>query len=285
MAYELTDSGAHRMTCDTPGCEHYCLSPGEDELREDLTLAGWSPVGEDKGGNKLFQCPGCSQGTHPAQAALNAATGGTGVIHVEAPMGVNKGDPFYSPTGDLIGHYTDDAQQGDEVGVKVQLPEPPAPTSAVELYDDMLEGSDDDDDQHGRVSAVAPGSSGGAVHIRTAASTDPERGVTQCTASPGAQYGGEPAAEGPMEKDTVVHSERGSAPTPRSLDSPPGQTGGGGIVRAAKRPDLTSAEAKARLRGAPSAARGPRLNTAALAKTASIFDNLDPSESDWDPDA
>lgn len=230
MAYELTPSDAHRMTCDTPACKHDCLAPSESDLKEDMALAGWTPLGKDKQGEQLFRCPGCAQGVHPAQAALHAATGGTGVVNVEAPMGVSKGDAFYDPSGDLVGHYTDDAQQGDEVGVKVQLPEPPAPPSAVELYDDMLEGSDEDDDQHGRVSAVAPSntSSGGrVVHDSVVGAS-----------SPGAQYGAEPA---------------------------------GG-------PDHTSPAATQGLRG------GPQLNTAALAETASIFDNLDPSANDWDPD-
>ncbi len=179
MAYEETPSGAHRMICDSPGCTHDCLSPGEDELKEDMALAGWVPAGEDEHGLKLFQCPGCSQGTHPGQAALNAATGGTGVFNVSTPMSVKKGDAFYAPDGNLVGHYTEDAGLGEDVGVKVQLPEPPAPLSAVEVYDGMMEGSDEDDDQHGRVSAVAP-----SGDVPTTGDT-----VVVGASSPGAQYG------------------------------------------------------------------------------------------------
>ena len=211
MAYEARPSGTHAMTCDVPGCTHECLSPGVDELHEDLGLAGWVKAGKDKAGNNLFQCPTCSQGTHPAAAALHAATGGTGEIPVEAPMSVSKGDAFYNPDGDLVGHYTEDAEAGDEVNVKVQLPEPPAPVSDVDTYDEMMEGSDDDDDQHGRVSAVAPGGGGGV-------------GVASI----------DPMAQPAIQAPTVIQA--------------------------------------------------PTLNTAALNETAALFDNLDPSASDWDPD-
>ena len=57
MAYEARPSGAHAMTCDVPGCSHECLSPGVDELQEDLALAGWVKAGKDKANNDLFQCP------------------------------------------------------------------------------------------------------------------------------------------------------------------------------------------------------------------------------------
>ncbi len=227
MAYEARPSGTHAMTCDVPGCTHECLSPGVDELHEDLGLAGWVKAGKDKAGNNLFQCPTCSQGTHPAAAALHAATGGTGEIPVEAPMSVSKGDAFYNPDGDLVGHYTEDAEGGDEVNVKVQLPEPPAPVSDVDTYDEMMEGSDDDDDQHGRVSAVAPGGGGGVEGVAVASSA----AMARTPATPEASI------------DPMAH------PTPTAS---------------------TAAQAT--------------LNTAALTETAAIFDNLDPSASDWDPD-
>ncbi len=226
MAYEARPSGAHAMTCDVPGCSHECLSPGVDELQEDLALAGWVKAGKDKANNDLFQCPACSQGTHPAAAALHAATGGTGEVPVEAPMSVSKGDAFYNPDGDLVGHYTEDAQAGDEVNVKVQLPEPPAPVSDVDTYDEMMEGSDDDDDQHGRVSAVAPSRGGvGAGTVAVVGQTIP--------ATPNA-----PAVPTAAAQAALATPSQGAA----------------------------------------------ALNTAALNETAALFDNLDPTDSDWDPD-
>ncbi len=257
MAYEDRQNGTHAMTCDTPGCSHECLSPGEDELHEDMALAGWTKVGKNKAGDDLFQCSACNQGMHPAAAALHRATGGTGEVPVEAPKPVRKGDACYDPQGDLLGHYTADADQGDVVNVKVQLPEPPKPPSAVELYDDMMEGSDADDDKHGRVSAVAPVGAVGSV---------------------GSNVGSDVPVSTPAEKQTPA------APTPRSMGAPAGATGSGGAVKQATKPDLTSPEAKSRLLRAPSAPRGPVLDTGALDETAALFDNLDPTANDWDPD-
>lgn len=157
MAYEdrSATTGSHVMTCDVPGCEHDCLSPSVDDLHEDMSLAGWTTLGKDEHGHEQFQCPTCGQGTHPMAAMLHMATGGTGEVPMEARMDVSKGEAFYTPNGDVVSHYTTDAVQGDTV--MVQLPEPQQPPSAVDLYDDMMEGSDDDDDQHGRVSAIHAG--------------------------------------------------------------------------------------------------------------------------------
>lgn len=252
MAYEDRQNGTHAMTCDTPGCSHECLSPGKKELIEDLNLSGWVAMGKNQAGDECFACPHCTRGVHPGQAALNRATGGTGEIQVHAPMSVSKGDEFHDENGDLVGHYTGDADQGDPVGVKVQLPEPPKPPDMIETYDAMMEGSDADDDKHGRVSAVAP----------AVASAD--------------------GAPGPVVADAPASVE--AAPVPRSMGAAAGADGSGGVVRPAGRPDLTSTEAKERLQGAPTTPRGPKLDTAALDRTAALFDNLDPSTSDWDPD-
>ena len=141
-------------------------------------------------------------------------------------MSVSKGDAFYNPDGDLVGHYTEDAQAGDEVNVKVQLPEPPAPVSDVDTYDEMMEGSDDDDDQHGRVSAVAPSRGGvGAGTVAVVGQTIP--------ATPNA-----PAVPTAAAQAALATPSQGAA----------------------------------------------ALNTAALNETAALFDNLDPTDSDWDPD-
>ena len=172
MAYEERSNGTHAMTCDTPDCTQECLSPGKQELAEDLNLAGWVNTGKDKDGTECFVCPVCTRGTHPAQAMLDRMTGGTGEVQVTAPITVHNGDPYHDDKGELCGHYTADADQGDPVNVKLQLPDVPAPPGMLEVYDAMLEGSDDDDDKHGRVSVAAPAgvAVGGAVTQASAAS-------------------------------------------------------------------------------------------------------------------
>lgn len=266
MAYEDRGNGTHAMKCDTPGCNQECLSPGKQELVEDLNLAGWVAVGKDSNGDERFVCPICTRGRHPAQALLNAATGGTGEVMVQAPKDVKKGEPFHDDAGELVGHYTADAEQGDPVGVKVQLPEPPKPPDLVETYDAILEGSDPDDDAHGRVSALAPAD----PHQRRA-----ERQMDEAA----------DLAERHMEEDIAAHQGAEPAPTPRSMEAPPGASGGGGVVQSARgRPDLTTPEAQAKLRSAPATPRGPQLDTDKLNRAASLFDNLDPTSTDWDPD-
>lgn len=219
MAYEERDSGSHAMTCDTPGCHMELLSPGRDELAEDLALAGWVAVGEDEHGTKLFQCPSCTQGQHPATAIMKRMLGGDEVM-MEAPCTVRQDDEVHDDDGNLFGHYMHDADQGDPVKVKVKFPEPETPPSAVELYDEMLEGTDDDDDRVGCRSAVAPREDG-PVEIITPAG----------------------------DSVAAPHIKPGPpAPVPRSLDAAPGADGAGGIVKPAERPDTTTPEAQEKLR-------------------------------------
>lgn len=267
MAYEdrSATTGSHVMTCDTPQCHHEMLSPGRDELIEDLSLAGWAAVGKNKAGDELFVCPHCSRGQHPGAAVMKSMFGGTDEIQVEAPCPVHKGEPFHDSEGNLVGHYMSDAQQGDPVMVKLQFPEPQSPPGAVELYDDMMEGTDDDDDKLGRVSAVAP-----------AGVDDGARADRQMDEAAD-------MAERHMEEDIAARD--GDAPVPRSLDAAAGESGSGGVVESADRPDTTTPDAKERLQRAPTAPRGPQLNTTALDETAALFANLDTTSSDWDPDA
>ena len=159
MAYEERESGSHVMTCDTPGCHVEMVSPGREELNEDLALAGWVAAGKDQHGNVVFQCPECGRGQHPGAAVMKRMLGGDEAT-IEAPCNVRQGDEVHDDQGNLVGHYMHDADQGDAVKVKVKFPEPEVPPSVVELYDQMLEGTDDDDDALGRVSAVAPRDAG-----------------------------------------------------------------------------------------------------------------------------
>ncbi len=255
MAYEDRENGTHAMTCDTPNCAQEMLSPGKDELDEDLALAGWQPVGKDEQGDELYRCPMCNRGRHPAAMALMQMTGGTGELPVEVPCMVTKGDPCHDADGNLVGHYTHDGEPGDTVQVKVQLPEVPAPPNAVELYDEMLEGTDADDDALGRVSAVAP--------------------VVDGVAGGGADSGSDvDGAAG----DAVLARE--PAPVPYHLDTAPGAEDG--IVAAPKRPDPNTPEAQAAIAKAPAQPKGPTIDQGAIAETAALFDNMDAT--DWDPD-
>lgn len=240
MGYEdrSASTGSHAMKCDVPGCKHECISPTMDDLHEDMTLAGWIKHGEDEHGHKLFQCPTCGEGIHPAKALLHAVTGGTGEVTVEAPMSVSKGDAFYTSNGELLGHYTDDAEQGEDIQVEVQLPDPSKPVSSVELYDDMMEGSDDNDDAHGRVSAVAP-VVGPMVNV---------------VGEPSQATDGSGGGVGPV---------RGIGGTANP---------GSGARRIDQPYEEQSPADQARLRRT-------------LADTSTIFDDIDPSATDWDPDA
>lgn len=242
MAYEERENGTHAMGCE--GCDHELIAPGKDELLEDLALAGWTAVGPDQ-----FVCNHCAKAKankSPLQQMF-----GDNVI-VQAPGPVHKGDPFHDANGDVVGHYDADAQQGDEVGVTLDDPEPEPQVSSLQRYDAMMEGTDADDDAVGRVSAVAPA-------------------------------GGPAGAAGGGVADTAVdhRAQAAAAPTPRSLERPAGEPGSGGVVQRAPEVDTTSAEAKARLARAPQRPAGPEIDTDALMATSNIFDNLDTS---WDPD-
>lgn len=153
MAYEeRPQTGTHVMQCDSPQCHIEMISPSLEELHEDLALAGWERFVPDRKNPKdeKFVCPACTRGTNPAATLMKAALGGTDEVMVHAPADVKKGEPMYDDSGKLFGHYMDDAHQGEPVKVKVQLPEPLKNVSALEAYDDMLDGTDADDDRVGR---------------------------------------------------------------------------------------------------------------------------------------
>ncbi len=152
--YEERSNGSHVMKCDTPDCNHELLSESKESLVHDVALAGWEKAGNSESGEELFVCGRCTHESPMATALKGMLDGDT--LPMQAPAPVSKGDPVFGPDGTKIGEFAADAEQGEQVDIKLEFPEPEKPTSAVERFDEMLEGTDADDDGLGRKSAVAP---------------------------------------------------------------------------------------------------------------------------------
>ena len=244
MSYEERDNGTHAIVCDTDGCHIELLAPTKDDVFGDANLAGWISPGKDDNDTEMHICGHCARGTHPGSAILKRMMGGD-TLEVEAPCGVSKGDEVRDDDGNLIGHYQADAQQGEQVDVKVQFPEPEKPTSASAGFAEMMEGADDDDDASGLRSVVAP---------------DGGTGV-------------------PVPAPPVA-----PPPKPRSFAAAPGSDGGEGIVKPAAAPDATSPAARAAIAGTPTKPRGPSINQSAIDDATAAFDGIGSWDPDDDDD-
>lgn len=275
MAYDKRENGTHAMTCDTPGCHIELISPGEQELHEDMALAGWQPIGKDDAGNVLFRCSECARGQHPAAALVKQMLGGDEVM-MQAPCTVSKGDAAYDDNGEVFGHYRHDANQGDPVKIKVKMPQVETPPSAVELFDEMLEGTDADDDAIGRVSAVAPRMTSPPSHDEDEFDLPNDPIVTRS---------GEDLIE-TVEKASADGTEFPMDPEETAIEAatPPAFADARDHTEAfveAERPDPEDPRVRKAIAKAPTKPKGPSINVDAMVDTDDLFNSF----TSWDPDA
>lgn len=172
-------AGTHAIVCDVPGCHAELLAPTMEDAFSDANLAGW--IARDNNGTEEHACLSCHSG-----GAIKRAMA-SGDIRTEAPGPVRAGDPVIDEDGKQIGEYMQDAAIGDEVPVKLDIPDDPVGPRASD-YDAMLEGTGDDaermyrsavaaDEPAPAPTASAPPVGAPAFRIEQLAEDDPFEGI------------------------------------------------------------------------------------------------------------
>lgn len=146
--YEKRKTGACVAICDVEGCEHEMIAPSDEDLLEDLNLAGWRIEGDAPESSK-FVCDACSSGTSPAETMWRAA-GLPAELKMKTDHPVKAGEAIVDDDGTEVAVSLEDGKIGDIIRIKVKFPEPKLPDSVSAQYADLLDGDD-----NGPQSAVA----------------------------------------------------------------------------------------------------------------------------------